>query len=75
MGQGIMVSAFVLRAFGFGLKIKKEDLDEINKKRTNNKYTDKDAATWLLGSPKKNKAPLISSPFVRYLGYRAGKDG
>ena len=75
MDQGIMVSAFVSRAFGFGLEITKEKLDEINKKRSTTKYKDEDAATWLLGSPLKEKAPLVSSPFVRFLSHGAGTDG
>ena len=53
MGQGLMVLAFVSRAFCFGLEISKEDLSEINKKRETKTYEDEDAATWLLGSPDK----------------------
>ena len=75
VGQGIMVSAFQSREFGFALDINEKQLSEINKKRKDKQYEDKDASTWLMGSPEKNKAPLKESPFVRYLGYGAEKDG
>ena len=73
LGVGIMVSAFVSRAFGFGMEIANEDLARINTLRLNKKYADEDAATYLKGNS--NKPPLAESPFVRYLNYGAGKEG
>jgi hypothetical protein len=70
-GKGIMVSALVLRAFGFGLNITSEKLSEINRRCEGKCYADADAATYLCGSPQKN--PLEISLFVRCLDYGAGK--
>ena len=73
LGVGIMVSAMVSRAFGFGMDISKDNILEINKLREGKQYKDEDAATYLLGSSLKK--PLDGSPFVRYLNYGQGKDG
>ena len=72
-GTGLIVSAFVSRAFGLGLKIGEEQLAEINKTREGNLYKDKEAATYLFG--RKTKNPLTESPFVRYLNHGAEKEG
>jgi hypothetical protein len=73
LGKGIMVSALVSRAFGFGFNTTREQLSEINVRREGKSYADVDAATYLLGSPQKK--PLDKSPFIRCLDYGAGKDG
>jgi hypothetical protein len=39
-----MVSAFVLREFGFGYYISLEDLEKVNKKREGTHYSDQDVA-------------------------------
>ena len=72
-GSGIMVSAIVSRAFGFGLAVNDAQLLVINAERKDKVYKDAEAATYLYGSP--NKSPLTESPFVRYLNYGQGKDG
>ena len=68
-----MVSAMVSRVFGFGIYIKDEDLSAINNLREGKKYTDDEAAIYLLGSALKQ--PLTESPFVWYLNYGQGKGG
>ena len=73
LGTGVMVSAFVSRELGFGIAIKDEDVLAINKLREGKKYTDEEAASYLLGSAEKK--PLQESPFVRFLNYGTGKDG
>mgnify|MGYP001372746814 CR=1 FL=1 len=62
-GIGLMVSAFVSRAFALGMIITEEQLAEINKIREGTVYKDEEAATYLLGS--EAKKPLTESPFVR----------
>ena len=73
LGTGVMVSAMVSRATGFGLQITDEQLLEINKLRLNKSYVDAEAATYLRGSS--TKKPLKESPFIIYLDYGSGKDG
>jgi hypothetical protein len=73
MGVGRMVSALCSREFGFGLDMSVEELANVNERRRNKKYGDKEAAIYLLGSS--DKKDLVSSPFVRYLEYGKGKDG
>ena len=73
LGVGVMVSAFVSRAAGFGLKIAADKLEAINRTRADTQYTDQEAAIYLYGSANKNA--LSESPFVRYLNYGSGKDG
>ena len=73
LGVGVMVSAFVSRAAGFGLKIAADKLEAINRTRADTQYTDEEAAIYLYGSANKNA--LSESPFVRYLNYGSGKDG
>ena len=72
-GDGVMLSAFTSRELGFGFTVPPNILDEVNKKRENEKYSDEDAATILFGTAKKTK--LTTSPFVRELEYGANKEG
>ena len=53
----------------FGLKIKEEDLIEINALRLGKQYKDEEEETYLTGSCEKK--PLTTSPFVRYLSTMA----
>ena len=64
LGVGLMVSAMVSRAFGFGMEINDKDLSEINKLRVSETYADEEAATYLYGSSAKKS--LLESPFVRF---------
>ena len=73
LGVGLMVSAMVSRAFGFGMEISDKDLLTINELRVGKKYADEEAATYLYGSS--SKKTLLESPFVRCLEYGQGKDG
>ena len=73
LGVGIMASAMVSRAFALGMEIKEEDMLEINKLREGKHYKDIVAANYLKGTSA--KAPLTSTPFVRYLNYGQGKEG
>jgi hypothetical protein len=75
-GQGVMISAFVSREFGFGMKLTSSQLDEINRERSkeeNKYYSDKDAAFVRNGSEIKPK--LTSSPFVHQFEYGNNLDG
>lgn len=51
LGSGIVVSAFVSRAFGFEIKeITAEQLSDVNETKRENKCVKKEAAHQLLGS-------------------------
>jgi hypothetical protein len=43
-GQGIMISAFQSRAFGFGMELNEQQMEEINFFREGKKYADESAA-------------------------------
>jgi hypothetical protein len=61
-GMGVMISAFVLREFGFGLTLSQQQLQKVNKARQATKYSDQEAAKEIRG--KIFKDPLNNSPFV-----------
>jgi hypothetical protein len=44
LGQGIMISTFQSRAFGFGMDLSEQQLEEINFSRDGKKYADESAA-------------------------------
>lgn len=67
LGLYLLVSAFVSRAFGFGMKIVEEALANIKQFAIKQKYVDEETATYLNGN--NTKRPLIYSPFVWYLNY------
>ena len=66
-GQGVMLSAFQSREFGFGLELSKEHLEEVNYMRRGKKYQDEEAAKKIRGKSDKN--PLESSPFIVVFDY------
>ena len=75
-GLGLMVSAFVSREFGFGLKLSEEELVRVNNFRRQPEhlqYLDEDAAKQRLGSIEKKD--INESPFVKLFEYGANKDG
>jgi hypothetical protein len=72
-GAGLMVSAFVSREFGFGLKLTNSQLTVVNNKRSSEFYIDSAAAIMRIGTDKKPK--LTSSPFVKFLQYGVNNDG
>ena len=72
-GQGLMISAFVSRDYGFGFELSSYQLSIINNKRRGESYIDKDAAVLKRGKPTKD--PLVTSPFVRTLEYGSGNSG
>ena len=72
-GQGIMISAFVSREFGYGHDLTTSQLAEINNYRKNRNYIDEDAAVEIYG--KKEKKPLTESPFIRKFQYGINNDG
>ena len=51
LGTGVMVSAMISRAFGFGMNITDEQLLNINESREGKNYKDEEAATHLTGAP------------------------
>ncbi len=61
-GQGVMLSAFQSREFGFGSDLSKEELDEVNFTRRGKEYKDKDAAKKIRGNAEKH--PLMILPFI-----------
>jgi hypothetical protein len=71
-GQGVMVSAFVSREFGFGIELDAQELAKVNAFRRcqeNNYYLDKEAAKERLDRVDGTKAALESSPFVQLFEY------
>jgi hypothetical protein len=75
-GQGVMVSSFISREFGFGLKLNASQLDRINRYRSRTQqahYKDEKAAVTKNGTTKKQK--LTVSPFSRELEYGANNEG
>ena len=61
-GQGIMISAFVSREFGYGHDLTQQQLDQINQFRKNKKYIDESAAEEVYTTAVKQ--PLTESPFI-----------
>jgi hypothetical protein len=49
-GQGVMITSFQSRQFGFGLHLTDEQPEQVNRKRRGEKYKDEDAAISKLGS-------------------------
>ena len=72
-GQGLMISAFQSREFGFGLKISDEDLNRVNEWRRGQHYLDESAAKAKRGTSEKKDLP--SSPFVFEFEYGASNEG
>jgi hypothetical protein len=74
-GQGIMISAFQSREFGFGLDLDltPEKFQEVNFTRQGKSYEDSKAAISKRGNAAKQ--PLTSSPFVIEFEYGANNDG
>ncbi len=62
-GMGKMISAFQSRDTGWGIKISRQQLIEINKQQEGKHYFDRDAATDIHGTTE--KMALTESPFVR----------
>ena len=74
-GQGVMLSAFTSREFGFGFKMLTDnELAIVNDKRDGTFYSDKDAAI-SLGFKEGKKMPLDNQRFIVKFEYGAGKDG
>jgi hypothetical protein len=72
-GQGLMISAFQSREFGFGMEICEEDLRKINERRRGQKYVDETAAVSKKGTALKKD--LKHSPFVVEFEYGANNEG
>ena len=72
-GQGLMISAFQSREFGFGMEICEEDLRKINERRRGQKYVDETAAVSKKGTALKKD--LKNSPFVVEFEYGANNEG
>ena len=72
-GQGLMVSGFVCREYGFNWTLSDEELTKVNKYREDKDYIDVEAAKSKTGSSKKGK--LKTSPFRRDLEYGANNEG
>jgi hypothetical protein len=72
-GLGVMLSAFVSREFGFGMKLTVEDLRQVNEYREGKHYSDRLAALEKRGMS--DKKPLASSPFVVEFEYGINTEG
>jgi hypothetical protein len=72
-GQGLMISAFQSREFGFGLEISEEDLKKVNEARVGQKYLDEAAANAKRGTVEKKE--LKNSPFIIEFEYGANNEG
>jgi hypothetical protein len=73
-GMGVMISAFVSREFGFGLKLSQEQLQKVNLARRGTKCSDEAAAKETRGG-NANKQPLTESPFVVEFEHGANNQG
>ena len=71
-GKGLMISEFQLREFG-RFEMTPQQLEDVNRKRSNEHYVDTNAAVDVRGSTKKE--PITESPFVTKFEYGANKDG
>jgi hypothetical protein len=72
-GLGVMISAFVLREFRFGMKLADADLQKVNEYRQGKHYSDRSAAMFKRGSSARQ--PFENSPFVVEFEYGANSEG
>jgi hypothetical protein len=72
-GQGVMISAFQSREFGFGMPLSEEQLRAVNMVRKDQHYKDEETAAKYLGGSLKRD--LNGSPFIIEFEYGAGNDG
>ena len=72
-GQGVMLSSFVSRDFGYGHDLTESQLIEVNNYRRGKCYVDEEAAIAVNGKKEKNN--LTSSPFVCWLDYGINFEG
>ena len=72
-GQGVMLSSFCSREFGYGFPLTQAQLDHINEYRKGQHYLDVDAAMEIHKTT--SKPTLISSPFTSYFQYGANYEG
>ena len=72
-GQGLMLSSFVSREYGFNYQLSKEELATVNKMREGKSYVDRESAELKRGNALKQE--LKESPFSRKLEYGSSKDG
>jgi hypothetical protein len=72
-GQGVIISAFQSRVFGFGMALGKEELEEVNKYREGKFYIDEEAA--MATRQSEQKRPLTTSPFTQEFEYGKSNEG
>ena len=72
-GTGVMISAFVSREFGYGMDLSTADLEQINSKRNDEMYQDKEASKNLQGTA--CKKALTKSPFTNEFEYGSNNHG
>lgn len=73
-GQGVMISGFQSREFGYGLDLTGEQLRQVSEFRKEKKYIDEAAATKYRGKGA-NKDILNVNPFVLEFEYGAANEG
>ena len=72
-GQGVMLSSFVSREFGYGMELTPAQLEHVNEYRRGQHYLDVEAAMEVY---KKTEKPILtSSPFVSYFHYGSNYEG
>jgi len=72
-GQGLMISAFQSREFGFGLEMSVEDQKRINESRRGKHYLDEKAAK--AKRVTREKRTYFQNPFVAEFEYGANYEG
>ena len=72
-GQGLMISAFVSRKYGFSWDLTQSQLQLVNQYRQDKQYIDEVSAITKRGTAKKDN--LTTSPFRRDLQYGANNEG
>ena len=74
-GQGVMISAFQSREFGFGFRaLTDEELKRVNASRKGKHYSDQEAAV-MVGHKEGLKPPLDNHQFYIEFEYGSGKEG
>jgi hypothetical protein len=75
-GEGIMISAFVLRELGLGPELTNVQLATFNPQRLVKEYASKEEAISLFGAAREHfDNNLVNSPFLKMFRYGQAHDG
>ena len=74
-GEGLMLSAYQSREFGFSYRLSQQQLDQVNLWRRGKEYHDKEGALEVLGTVHKQQKILTETPFLKLFEYGENRDG